>query len=431
MEFTEKQISAVARVLSDRSAYDCGVHKDDNWHVYGKDYLESAKAALAVLSAAAPQVVADERAYTAEEVRKIFLDQVRHLVSYWERESREPTAKGKLEGLAFSIMNIFDGTSGLPAFDIVCAPHPDDKQYHIDEGSKYFVPGMVINECRLHELLFSGRASAPVPTYRNDPTVQGMADCMDMVRQELIEAGVIGAGVAPMFIANAVVAKLAAPVQAQEPFMFGIMGPDGKAHMDEHCVAPDAASLYDELNGLNDSPDTGYSIVPLYAAPVQPVAVPDGPSAEDYSDMLRAFFFHYASGGYNDEGGLVPLETAKDKLEWIVNEAIQHAASAAQGDALKRPIPPREQPLPNSGNEPDWAAYAKAEAEAAQVEVNDAARWREALKYVGADRSPALGCNYFVLRGIHAIPGTDLMRGGVAGHFTDAIDAAIAAKAAS
>lgn len=67
----------------------------------------------------------------------------------------------------------------------------------------------------------------------------------------------------------------AAPVQAQEPFMFGIMGPDGKAHMDEHCVAPDAASLYDELNGLNDSPDTGYIIVPLYRASVQPVAVPD------------------------------------------------------------------------------------------------------------------------------------------------------------
>lgn len=62
MQFTEKQISAVARVLSDRSAYDCGVHKDDNWQVYGEDYLESAKAALAVLSAAAPQVAVDERA---------------------------------------------------------------------------------------------------------------------------------------------------------------------------------------------------------------------------------------------------------------------------------------------------------------------------------------------------------------------------------
>lgn len=36
-------------------------------------------------------------------------------------------------------------------------------------------------------------------------TTQAMADCMDMVRQELIEAGIIGADVAPMFVANAVV----------------------------------------------------------------------------------------------------------------------------------------------------------------------------------------------------------------------------------
>lgn len=57
-------------------------------------------------------------------------------------------------------------------------------------------------------------AAAPqVQAYRNDPVVQGMADCMDMVRQELIEAGVIGIDVAPMFIANAVVAKLGAMVR--------------------------------------------------------------------------------------------------------------------------------------------------------------------------------------------------------------------------
>lgn len=69
-----------------------------------------------------------------------------------------------------------------------------------------------------------------------------------------------------------------APVQAQEPFMFGIMGPDGKAHIDENCVAgdKDSTALNIEVNCLNDSPDSGYSIVPLFRAPVQPVAVPDG-----------------------------------------------------------------------------------------------------------------------------------------------------------
>ena len=60
--------------------------------------------------------------------------------------------------------------------------------------------------------------------------------------------------------------------------------------------------------------------------------------------------------------------------------------------------------------------------------AKDAARWQQMLRHVGADRSPAMGCQYFVFRGIHAEPGVDLMRGSVAGHFTDVIDAAIAAQ---
>lgn len=106
----------------------------------------------------------------------------------------------------------------------------------------------------------------------------------------------------------------AAPVQAQEPVAY-IWSVNG-------MVKTGGDSIFDDREKF-------------YSAPVQPVAVPDGPSAEDYSDMLRDFFFRHAAGGYNDEGGLVPLETAKDKLEWIVNEAIQHAAPAAQGDAVK------------------------------------------------------------------------------------------------
>lgn len=37
---------------------------------------------------------------------------------------------------------------------------------------------------------------------------QAMADCMDMVRNDLVEAGIIGANVAPMFIPEAIVKKL-------------------------------------------------------------------------------------------------------------------------------------------------------------------------------------------------------------------------------
>ena len=148
----------------------------------------------------------------------------------------------------------------------------------------------------------------------------------------------------------------AAPVQAQEPFMFGILGPDGKAHIDENCVAgdKDSTALHIEVNCLNDSPDTGYSIVPLYRAPVQPVAVPDSDEA-----------FKVAAQGCIFGNG----DVARAAKEWF--KAGYKAAPAAQGDAVKRPIPPREQSLPNSGNEPDWKAYAKAEAEAAQGDAKD------------------------------------------------------------
>lgn len=82
-----------------------------------------------------------------------------------------------------------------------------------------------------------------------------------------------------------------------------------------------------------------------------------------------------------------------------------------------------------------WAAWnaatACAQLNAAmdpEQDAQDAARWREAIRYVGADRSPALMCTYFALRGINPVPGTDVFRGGIAGHFTDAIDAARGAK---
>ena len=61
MQFTEQQISAVARLLSDRAAEDCGLDKDDKWKIYGEAYINSARHSLNRMAAAAPQVVADER----------------------------------------------------------------------------------------------------------------------------------------------------------------------------------------------------------------------------------------------------------------------------------------------------------------------------------------------------------------------------------
>jgi len=124
-------------------------------------------------------------------------------------------------------------------------------------------------------------------------------------------------------------ALTAAPVQAQEPFMYGIMGPDGKAHMDENCVGPDAASLYAELNGLNDSPDTGYRIVKLFTAPVQPVAVPD---------VLRKAFVTLESGSgrysivmkFNQKTDAFAVHNF---LLGVGGKDYNFAAPAAQGDA--------------------------------------------------------------------------------------------------
>jgi hypothetical protein len=47
-------------------------------------------------------------------------------------------------------------------------------------------------------------------------TMRGMADCMDMVRGELIEAGIIDANVPPMMVANAVMAHIAGLAKTQQ-----------------------------------------------------------------------------------------------------------------------------------------------------------------------------------------------------------------------
>lgn len=93
------------------------------------------------------------RAKTAEEVREELLDQIRHLAKLWA--NHEPNdSLAACNGMAFSILNIFDGTSGLPAFDILVSPHPDDKQYAIDHGDDWYEPGMMVNDCYLHDMYY-------------------------------------------------------------------------------------------------------------------------------------------------------------------------------------------------------------------------------------------------------------------------------------
>ena len=68
------------------------------------------------------------RELTEAEVRTAFLHHVWSLVHYWDREPNRRSCRGRLEGLAFSLLVALDGCAdGLPAFIVAPCPHPDDK----------------------------------------------------------------------------------------------------------------------------------------------------------------------------------------------------------------------------------------------------------------------------------------------------------------
>ena len=98
------------------------------------------------------------RAFTAEEVRDKFLHQVRGLAKYWA-ELPGKTPQERTDGMAFSMLNIFDGsTMSLPGLDISLAPHPEDRPYLKAQGENWFKKGQVINDCMLHEMYFQRKA---------------------------------------------------------------------------------------------------------------------------------------------------------------------------------------------------------------------------------------------------------------------------------
>jgi len=79
------------------------------------------------------------RCYTPEEIREMFLSQCASMVDYWLNESREPSTRGKMEGLLHSVFAALDGcTMGLPGFIVAPCPHESDKEYHKDQGENWF-----------------------------------------------------------------------------------------------------------------------------------------------------------------------------------------------------------------------------------------------------------------------------------------------------
>ena len=93
------------------------------------------------------------REYTEEEIRKKFIKAIWSNINYWKNESRAPSLEEKMEGLAFSILVLLDGGSAMmPKFIVAPDPHPDDKQYYIENGENYFPENCDISG-GLHEIL--------------------------------------------------------------------------------------------------------------------------------------------------------------------------------------------------------------------------------------------------------------------------------------
>ncbi len=81
-----------------------------------------------------------------------------------------------------------------------------------------------------------------------------------------------------------------APV-AGEPFMYGIMGPDGKAHFEEFCVSSDRdelqAEVVDHLN--RDNPEDGsYSVVALFRDAAPQASAPNAEYTRGRADGFDA-----------------------------------------------------------------------------------------------------------------------------------------------
>jgi hypothetical protein len=124
--------------------------------------------------------VPEPRQYTVDEVRESFLRYVWTIIEYWEKENLEPTGgatssvRGKLEGVAFSIMSALDGSPiGLPAFAVLPAPHPDDQEYCRTHGHNWFPSGGDIGPLHEHFFKYKPKLVAGEPEVSEDQEQPG------------------------------------------------------------------------------------------------------------------------------------------------------------------------------------------------------------------------------------------------------------------
>ena len=100
------------------------------------------------------------RQYTEAETREMFLKHVWEIVEYWQALPGK-TEKEKMAGEAFSILSMIDGCQvDICGFIVAPYPHPNDKEYRIEQGRNYFAENHMVDVTSdiagtLHELFYN------------------------------------------------------------------------------------------------------------------------------------------------------------------------------------------------------------------------------------------------------------------------------------
>ena len=97
--------------------------------------------------------MSEPREHTRDECRRMFLGHIRATSRYWatvDSPDGPKTTQERLDGLAFSILAMLDGCASVPGFQVIPAPHPDDRAYHQEQGENWW-PSDVDIAGSLHE----------------------------------------------------------------------------------------------------------------------------------------------------------------------------------------------------------------------------------------------------------------------------------------
>ena len=91
---------------------------------------------------------------TTDEAREELILHFWQILEYWEKESRTPDTRGKMEGMLHSILVTLDGGSGMmPGFEVKPLVPPADVKFHEKEGNKYFPNGEDLGG-GLHDIMY-------------------------------------------------------------------------------------------------------------------------------------------------------------------------------------------------------------------------------------------------------------------------------------